>query len=330
LLISTVLVAVKNNYKILFLKKESDYAYSKSIFVIKLFNFIEEYNKKFPEDLNEEKIIVSEGRYYFEKIIGNTINIKSDYVTAFKEYVFTQKFKDNFHELAKKRGYSIPYDTEKTILVHLRLDDRANVFIKSPEIESAKFRDIINEDNINYVLPCWEGQSAIIESKIQTVINSALNTYKDYEVIIITNGTHSLPYKTINNTDVSYDLFLLSNSKVLIGSMSSFSFSAILFGNHSYVYYPLWDHIPCFGLTTKYDKTTNIEIFSPSDTNQPTRVSRVVWAAAADSLDGNVKCARKTCNYLIHTNNNNNGGKYCCRACKSNGDHGRACEKKYI
>ena len=136
-------------------------------------------------------------------------------------------------------------------------------------------------------------------------------------MIIITNGTHSLPYKTINNTDVSYDLFLLSNSKVLIGSMSTFSFSAILFGNHSYVYYPLWDHIPCFGLTTKYDKTTNIEIFSPSDTNQP-------------SLDGDVKCARKTCNYLIHTNNNNNGGKYCCRACKSNGDHGPACKKKYI
>lgn len=98
------------------------------------------------------------------------------------------------------------------------------------------------------------------EEEIQTIIDKALSIYKNYEVVIVTNGRHTLPYKTITNTDESYDLFLLCSANVLIGSMSTFSFSALYFGNHEKIYYPLWEHAVCFGLTTTYDKTS-IDLF---------------------------------------------------------------------
>ena len=40
------------------------------------------------------------------------------------------------------------------------------------------------------------------------------------------------------------------------------------------------------------------------------------------------KCARDTCNYLIHSNIKNNDGTYCCNSCKTNSKHGPACERK--
>lgn len=264
LYISTILVAIKNNYKIMFIKPKTEYRYYKSIFVTLLFDFIEEYNKTNFGDAQEgKKTITYQGNYYFPKIIRSVLNIKCDFVTAFKECVFTQKFGEKFQELAKIRNYTIPYNSEKTIVVHLRLDDRKNRFIdeETRKQYSMNFKNIIDAGDTNYKFPGYKGQSAIKEDEIQKTIERALKMHEGCEVIIITNGKHNLPYKTITNADESYDLFLLCNSKVFIGSMSTFSFAAIMFGNHEAVYYPIWDHAVCFGLTTKYDKTENIMIF---------------------------------------------------------------------
>lgn len=38
------------------------------------------------------------------------------------------------------------------------------------------------------------------------------------------------------------------------------------------------------------------------------------------------KCNTLNCNYLVHTNPQNNGGTHCCRLCKTNGTHGPYCE----
>ena len=263
--ISTILIAIKNKYKIHFIKPKKEYRYYNSIFVEALLNFIDEYNLTYFGTTNIESgdVLIQECEDYFQKIIRNVISIKCDYVSAFKEDVFTEKFKDNLKELAKTRNYTIPFNTEKTIVVHLRLDDRANLIVdKETRIKcSRNFKQIIDNDIINFTFPGFVGQSAINEDSLKEIIDKALLIHKDYEVIIITNGTHTLPYKTINSTDESYDLFLLCNSKVLIGSMSTFSFAAILFGQHESVYYPLWDHAVCFGLTTKYDKTKTIMFF---------------------------------------------------------------------
>jgi hypothetical protein len=271
--ISTILVAIKNKMPIFFIKHKSNYRYYNSIFVESLFSFIDDYNetnfgKNFENIVNYNAIFVQEDLEYFTKIINNMVNIKCDYITSFKNNILTNQFKQNLNTLAKSRNYVLPFDREKTIIVHLRLDDRANQFIDADIRKRLcnTIKKIIDDDNtklneINGIKLNIVGQSAIREHEIQSVINNVLSIYKDYEVIIVTNSTHTLPYKTINNSDESFDLYLLSNSKILIGSMSSFSFAAILFGDHETVYYPLWDHTACYGLTTKYDKTNNIHFF---------------------------------------------------------------------
>ena len=39
------------------------------------------------------------------------------------------------------------------------------------------------------------------------------------------------------------------------------------------------------------------------------------------------KCIRDSCYYEKHTNIKNNGGTYCCRACRDSSTHGPACQK---
>jgi hypothetical protein len=273
--ISTISLAIKNKFPIFIVKDLSTYAYANSIFVESLFSFISDHNNtnfgiNYKNIQGMKAIVIEEDPEYFRKIVKNLINIKCDYISMFKNNILTEKFKENLNNLAKSRNYVLPYDREKTIVVHLRLDDRADKFVDSNtrrtlchdikniiDNDSTNFDNIFDLKNLNIII----GQCAISETEIQSVINSVLSIYKDYEVIIVTNGTHTLPYKTIHNSDESYDLFLLSNSKILIGSMSSFSFAALLFGNHESVYFPIWDHLVCYGLTTKYDKTNNIHYF---------------------------------------------------------------------
>lgn len=262
--ISTILTAIKHNYKICLIKPKTEYSYYNSIFVESLLDFVDDYNERnFRDTAADEDNLIIQDDDYFKKIIKNILDIKCDFVTAFKECIFTHTFKNKLNKLAETRNYTIPYNTEKTIVVHLRLDDTRDTFINIEDRTnfSIKFKNIIDNDDRNFTFPGHKGQSAIKEDYIKEIIEKALTIYKDYEVIIVTNGQHTLPYKTIYNTDESYDLFLLCNSTVLIGSMSTFSFSAILFGNHKYVYYPLWDHAVFFGLTTKYDKTNIINLF---------------------------------------------------------------------
>jgi len=40
-----------------------------------------------------------------------------------------------------------------------------------------------------------------------------------------------------------------------------------------------------------------------------------------------IKCNRETCNYICHSDINNNGGTHCCKACKEKDTHGPMCQK---
>jgi hypothetical protein len=91
---------------------------------------------------------------------------------------------------------------------------------------------------------------------VKEQINLALAKYSDRKVIIITNPGENIsdyPYDYICSDDPSYDLFLLCNSEVIILSRSTYSVSALFFGIAKEAYVPLWGHIPCYGLYTKYD-----------------------------------------------------------------------------
>jgi hypothetical protein len=267
--ISIILVAIKNNYRINLTKPKTKYRYYNSIFVTFLFDFIEEYNEKeFGIILRKEseikKIKIKEDINFWTIFINGLKDIKSDYITYFKENIFKDRI-EHFNKLVLDKKYIVPINFEKTIVVHLRLDDRRNTFHNKNDIlnYSNKFKEIVNTDNNNFTHPGYLGQSAIKEDIINERIKSVLVNHPDHDVVIITspNSNHSLPYKTIKSSDESYDLFLLSKCNILIGSMSTFSFSAMFYGNHAAIYYPLWDHAVIFGLTTKYDKTTNITLF---------------------------------------------------------------------
>jgi hypothetical protein len=236
--ISTVLVAMKHNYKVQFIKPRRDYRYSSSIFVKALFASIDDYN----ETAIEGSFVESSN--ILEKYIDCTRVIKSDFVSAFRGFAHVQ--------------FQPPFDAERTIVVHLRLDDRKTRFVDTATRTalSNQFKDVVERGSRH---PQIQGQSAMKESEILRVIHRALRDHEGYDVVIVTNGKHTLPYKTIS-IDEDYDLCVLSSAKVLIGSMSCFSFVSILFGNHSRVYYPLWDHVPLWGLTTMYD-TSNITFF---------------------------------------------------------------------
>jgi len=258
LYISITLVAIKKNYRIQYIKDKHCYRYADSIFVQYLFNFIDKWN-----EAKSGRIEYRNEGNYFTQFARRLLDIQCDFITMFKQTMF-EDCVNQIDLLAQSRHYSIPFDINKTILVHLRLDDKATTYFTDSEVQSIskQFRDIIHTNN-ELIFPQALGQSAFYPDTIQKQIDKLLEIYKDYEVLIITDpiSTHSLPYKTISTNDESYDLYLLSRCKILLGSRSTFSFAALYFGNHDAVYYPLWEQIVTYGLTTMYDSTKNIHIF---------------------------------------------------------------------
>ena len=252
--ISTILLAIKNGYKIKLTKPRTEYRYADTIFVTYLFDFIETYNGR-----EEGTMPVNEDDDFFKKHAAIVRNIQSDYISFFKQHVY--QYQD---ELAIRKHYSIPFNPNKTIAVHLRLDDTRFRFYDTALVHrvSEKFRDVLEGDG-PLTFPTFLGQSAMNESILQTIINKALTDHPDYEVIVFTspNSRHSLPYKIIASADETYDMYLMSRCKVLIGSRSTFSFSAMFFGDYEHIYYPIWEHAVVFGLTTKYDRNKNITFF---------------------------------------------------------------------
>ena len=257
--VSTICFAMSNNILIKFEKDISEYKYSTSIFVIFLFDFIKKHNKKIcPEEIFLEELEITDD--FIKKVCETLIRIKCDLITFFKENIFDMV---EFNKLASDKNYLLPFDSEKTILVHLRLDDKHDCIEYNPLDISNEYKNIIDNEYVTDNLPQTLGQSPIDEDKISIIIDNIKQQISDYEVVIITSPTskHNLPYKTICSDDESYDLYLLSKCRLMIGSRSNFSFSSLLFGEYSFSLYPLWEHAVCFGLTTKYDKTQNIALF---------------------------------------------------------------------
>jgi len=243
--ISTVLIAKKHGYRIQFTKAKADYKYSESLFVDALFHWIDIYNETVtPHD----SIRIYEDEEFFKKMVGALLSIQSDFVTAFK----TMMVPEFLNELALRRSYVLPFDPTTTIAVHLRLEDKANCFVTLEDRTrySNHFRRIVDSETRNFPMPQyqseWAGQSAMKDSEVIAIIEYALRMHPGFNVVVVTNGTHELPYTTICSEDPSFDLFLLTKAAVLIGSMSTYSFVAMMYGSHRRVYYPLWDHAVCF------------------------------------------------------------------------------------
>jgi hypothetical protein len=241
--------------------------YNNSIFIKTLFDFIDIHNSK----LESNDTIVKDNMFsihFFEIISKVLLTIKQDHFSYFKEKIYPD-IKNIFHHYSKENGYldNIPFNPQKTILVHLRLDDRRHATDYDGYVCAQFFNNVINNDKIadnetdrqvKNIYPICNTQAPLSKNKIQAQINDARQKNPDFEVIIVTTpneNTSEFPYRCIQSNDESLDLFYLCNSEVVILSRSTYALSCLYFGIASKVYLPVWGHSSCFGLTNKYDKS---------------------------------------------------------------------------
>jgi len=266
--IAQIIYAVNNNLCIKYDKKyleiDCRMRYNSSIFIESLYDYIDDHNKKLNNSFDECVDIKTNDFFYM--ISRTLLNIKCDYITYFKDRIFPN-IKENFFKKASIKNYNLPFDPKKTILVHLRLDDVKHFSDYDGRICANFFRKKIDNDeivsnNTNSELinavnsHNYNRQSPIPVNRVQEQINNALKLHPDHTVIIITNPGEDVsffPYKCIQSHDENYDLFLLCNSEIVILSKSTYSLCSLFFGMVNEAYIPVWGHIPCFGIYTKYD-----------------------------------------------------------------------------
>jgi hypothetical protein len=228
-----------------------------------LFDIIDKYNNLITDKSYNEYVELTEPSH-FQVLSKTVLNIKQDLFSFFKTNLFTNEIKEEFLEKARKVNYEIPFDPKNTILIHHRLEDVRN----RPDYDGSECADFMKdkiENNIvpdNSVLsidsppPTCQMQSPLSTEKIKKMVDIVLKDKPNHEVILITNpneNINDLPYRCISNNDEFYDLFLLCNSETLILSRSNYGLSSLFFGIAKNVYIPLWGHVPCYGLYTKYD-----------------------------------------------------------------------------
>lgn len=258
--ISQIIYAYHNKYFIVY---NRNMRYNNSIFVMILFDIIDDYNNSIDKNIDIEMKLPDDD--YFRTISYALHDIKCDYFTFFKNYIFSDYFYKKLLDYSQFKNYKIPFDVSKTILVHLRLEDCrysndydgricSNYFRR--EIDNDKIVNNNTNDNLRKLYKC-NYQSPLSKEKLQTQIDIVTKKYPDHKVIIITNPGEQKDYSYdyIQNDDENLDLFLLSQSNIIILSRSTFPLSSLFYGKHKEVYIPLWGHIPLFGTYTKYDKS---------------------------------------------------------------------------
>ena len=286
--LSIIIYAFYNNLYIVYEADKVNYyndyeyegvKYKKSIIVKAIINWIDKHNKKFPPKnyiaqykntnameylLNFETIFQPNAYFYSCDLLIITTqvlyNIHTDLISYFKKYICK-----DMRECIKNslpNNYFLPYDTKKTILVHLRLGDVKDRHDYDGAVCSNYYKKRIDNDNQSIqgiaTLGYCNMQTPLEKSKVNLAIMEAKQKYPDHEIIIVTApGDYEIdyPYRCIRSDDENYDLFLLCNADVLILSRSTFALSSAFLGVASDVWCPLWGHFVCTGLYTKYDNS---------------------------------------------------------------------------
>jgi hypothetical protein len=270
--IAQILYAYNNKYIIKFSKEKENYRYYNSMFVKTLFNYIEYYNEELRKnvininDPCEEKCVFTNVCDYINSISIVLKNIKSDYITFFNNNIYNN-IKSDFLNLYSLTN--IPFDVNKTILVHLRLEDVANKPDYDGSICSNYYKNKIknNEDCVLEFYDTINNQAPLSKIKLDNIINKAKTEFPDYKVILITSpgsDTSFLNYEVIKSNDENLDLYFLTMCNVTILSRSTYALSSMFFNDKKVkTYIPLWGHFVCCGLDTIYDKNdmSKIEYF---------------------------------------------------------------------
>jgi hypothetical protein len=276
-MVSQIIYAVNNNA---YIKYDRNYIrvynsynqrYNNSIFMQTLFDIIDEHNNTITNKSFDNYVELAEPSH-FQVFSKTVLDIKQDLFSFFKTNLFTNKIKEEFLNKAKILNYEIPFDPKNTILIHHRLEDVRH----RPDYDGSECANFMkgkienNEIPDNTVLstttppPMCQIQAPLSTEKLKKIVDLVLKDKPNHEVILITNpneNINDLPYRYISSHDEFYDLFLLCNSETLILSRSNYALSSLFFGKAKNVHIPLWGHIPCYGLYTKYDNN-NFKYFT--------------------------------------------------------------------
>lgn len=288
--LSIIIYAFYNNLYIVYepdkVNYNNDYEYEgtkyKSSFIVKaILNWIDNHNKKFPvknyleqyKNLNAMEYLLNfetnfNPNLYFYScdllIITTQVlyNIHTDLISYFKKYICKTMRQQILNAVPQNNSHILPFNPEKTILVHLRLGDVKDRADYDGSLCSNYYKNRIDNNNQSIqgiaTLGYCNMQTPLAKHKVELAIIQAKQKYPEHEVIMVTSpGDYEInyPYRCIRSNDESYDMFLLCNADVLILSRSTFSLVAAFMGIAREVWCPLWGHFVCTGLYTKYDNS---------------------------------------------------------------------------
>ena len=288
--LSIIIYAFYNNLYIVYepdkVNYNNDYEYEgtkyKPSFIVKaILNWIDNHNKKFPvknyleqyKNLNAMEYLLNfettfnPNSYFYScdlLIITTQVlyNIHTDLISYFKKYICKTMRQQILNAAIQNNSHILPFNPEKTILVHLRLGDVKDRADYDGSLCSNYYKNRIDNNNQSIqgiaTLGYCNMQTPLAKHKVELAIIQAKQKYPEHEVIMVTSpGDYEInyPYRCIRSNDESYDMFLLCNADVLILSRSTFSLVAAFMGIAREVWCPLWGHFVCTGLYTKYDNS---------------------------------------------------------------------------
>lgn len=264
--LSQILYCHKNRFIIKFRNNsKEEYRYSNSIFVKALFQYIDQQNESFYKmNIDDAEEFVFDNQYDFPRTTSFTIgSLQQDMISYYNDFLY-DSIQPVFLSFVTMYRYSIPFDVNKTILVHLRLGDVAHRNDYDGSICSQYYKQKIqkgeycsNQDEFYGV--CNE-QAPLAKSKLENILTIAQQEYPDYKVLLLTSpdsDTTFLDYEVIRNEDENLDLYLLAMCKVTVLSRSTYALTSMFFNKEKEkTYIPLWGHFVCCGFNTQYDKNS--------------------------------------------------------------------------
>jgi hypothetical protein len=265
--LSQILYCHKNQFIIKYRNNsKEDYRYFNSIFVKALFQYIDQQNETFYKmNITDTEEFVFDNQYDFPRTTSFTIgSLQQDMISYYNDFLYDsiQPFFLSYVGDSQYQ-YSIPFDVNKTILVHLRLGDVAHRNDYDGSICSQFYKQKIQNgeycsNQYEFYGVCNE-QSPLSKPKLENILKIAQQEYPDYKVLLLTSpdsDTSFLDYDVIRNQDENLDLYLLSMCKVTVLSRSTYALTSMFFNKEKdRTYIPLWGHFVCCGLNTQYEKT---------------------------------------------------------------------------
>lgn len=238
---------------------------------------------EFNNDNCKSNSVIDTNAYSFHTNVAwmtSVKHIRQDIVSYFRQHFFSYFY----YNLSIKfdNVYKYPWkNSSKVICIHLRLEDVTHLPDYNGKLISQFWNDTINDESFdfdinrskfnkylkehNYPTYTRIGQAPLSDSKIEMVISFCKRKYPDHEIHIITapvsRNVVKLPYNICKNETLEHDIWCMMNADVLIGSRSTLSMLAMIGFKGKHIFYPLWNAGSWAGLSTKFDKNTNITWF---------------------------------------------------------------------